>query len=89
MDGTVIDSGPASGYGQWIRIKHDDGAMSVYGHMQTLDVAVGERVHAGQKIAGMGSLGFSTGSHLHFEIHPTGDGAVDPVPWLAERGINV
>lgn len=87
MDGTVIDSGPASGFGQWIRIKHDDGSMSVYGHMQTLDVAVGERVHAGQKIAGMGSLGFSTGSHLHFEIHPTGEGAVDPIPWLAERGV--
>lgn len=89
MDGTVIDSGPASGFGQWIRIKHDDGSMSVYGHMQTLDVAVGERVHAGQKIAGMGSLGFSTGSHLHFEIHPTGEGAVDPIPWLAERGVNI
>ena len=89
MDGTVIDSGPASGFGQWIRIKHDDGSMSVYGHMQTLDVAVGERVHAGQKIAGMGSEGFSTGSHLHFEIHPTGDGAVDPIPWLAERGVTI
>ncbi|MDO5032681.1 M23 family metallopeptidase [Corynebacterium sp.] len=89
MDGTVIDSGPASGYGQWIRIKHDDGSMSVYGHMETLDVAVGERVTAGQKIAGMGNMGFSTGTHLHFEIHPSGQRAVDPVPWLAERGINV
>ena len=49
----------------------------------------GQRVVAGQRIGGMGSEGFSTGSHLHFEIHPTGDGAVDPVPWLAERGINV
>ena len=48
MDGTVIDSGPASGYGNWIRIKHDDGSMSVYGHMETLDVKVGERVQAGQ-----------------------------------------
>ena len=48
MDGTVIDSGPASGYGNWIRIKHDDGSMSVYGHMETLDVKVGERVKAGQ-----------------------------------------
>ena len=89
MDGTVIDSGPASGYGQWIRIKHDDGSMTVYGHMQTLDVAVGERVHAGQKIAGMGSMGFSTGSHLHFEIHPAGQGAVDPISWFAARGINI
>ena len=56
MDGTVIDSGPASGYGNWIRIKHDDGSMSVYGHMETLDVKVGERVKAGQKIAGMERL---------------------------------
>lgn len=89
MDGTVIDSGPASGYGQWIRIKHDDGAISVYGHMVTLDVGVGERVTAGQKIAGMGSLGFSTGSHLHFEILPDGSSAVDPVPWFADRGITI
>ncbi|MCP9186247.1 M23 family metallopeptidase [Acinetobacter baumannii] len=35
----------------------------------------------------MGSLGFSTGSHLHFEIHPAGQGAVDPISWFAERGI--
>ncbi|WP_293768577.1 M23 family metallopeptidase [uncultured Corynebacterium sp.] len=89
MDGTVIDSGPASGYGQWIRIKHEDGSVSVYGHMQTLDVSVGEHVVAGQKIAGMGSLGFSTGSHLHFEIHPDGTTPVDPAAWLAERGINL
>lgn len=89
MDGTVIDSGPASGFGNWIRIRHDDGAISVYGHMATLDVAVGQRVTAGQKIAGMGSLGFSTGSHLHFEIHPDGNAPVDPVPWLQERGITV
>ncbi|RNE48156.1 M23 family metallopeptidase [Corynebacterium alimapuense] len=89
MDGTVINSGPASGFGQWIRIKHDDGSMSVYGHMETLNVNVGERVSAGQTIAGMGSRGFSTGSHLHFEIHPTGDGAVDPVSWFANHGIYI
>ena len=85
----MIDSGPAQGYGNWIRLKHEDGSVSVYGHMQSLDVAVGERVTAGQKIAGMGSLGFSTGSHLHFEIHPDGDTPVDPAPWLAQRGIQL
>ena len=83
MDGTVIDSGPASGYGNWIRIKHDDGSM------ETLDVKVGERVKAGQKIAGMGNRGFSTGPHLHFEIHPDGNAAVDPVPWFNEHGISL
>lgn len=88
-DGLVIDSGPAQGFGQWIRIKHEDGTVTVYGHMETLDVRVGERVSAGQKIAGMGSQGFSTGSHLHFEVHPAGQDAIDPVPWLAARGIHL
>lgn len=89
MDGTVIDSGPASGYGNWIRIQHNDGSISVYGHMETLNVAVGELVKAGQVIAGMGNRGFSTGSHLHFEIHPNGQGAVDPAAWLSSRGISL
>ena len=87
--GTVIDSGPAQGYGNWIRIRHEDGSISVYGHMQSLYVAVGEVVQPGQLIAGMGSEGFSTGSHLHFEIWPDGATPSDPAPWLAARGINL
>ena len=87
-DGTVVDSGPAQGYGNWIRIMSDDGTMTVYGHMQTLDVREGERVYAGQKIAGMGSLGFSTGSHLHFEVLVNGGTEhVDPVVWFAQQGL--
>ena len=89
MDGIVLDSGPASGYGNWIRIQHEDGTISLYGHMDTLDVTVGQQVHAGQRIAGMGNQGFSTGTHLHFEVHPGGGGPVDPAAWLAERGIFV
>ncbi|MBA1837392.1 peptidoglycan DD-metalloendopeptidase family protein [Corynebacterium sp. zg912] len=87
--GTVIDSGPAQGYGNWIRIRHEDGSISVYGHMQSLYVAVGETVQPGQLIAGMGSEGFSTGSHLHFEIWPDGATPIDPAPWLAAHGINL
>lgn len=87
-DGTVIDSGPAQGYGNWIRIMSDDGTMTIYGHMQSLDVSKGERVYAGQKIAGMGSLGFSTGSHLHFEVLVGGGkDHVDPALWLAQQGL--
>lgn len=89
MAGTVIDAGPASGYGNWVRIQHDDGSVSVYGHMETIDVSVGQHVDAGQIIAGMGNRGFSTGTHLHFEIHPDGVTPVDPAAWLAERGIYV
>ena len=87
--GTVIDSGPAQGFGNWIRIRHEDGSISVYGHMQTLYVAVGEVVQPGQLIAGMGSEGFSTGSHLHFEIWPDGATPSDPASWLAARGIGL
>lgn len=89
-DGVVIDSGPAQGYGNWIRIKSDDGTMTVYGHMETLDVQEGERVYAGQKIAGMGSLGFSTGSHLHFEVLVNdGQEHVDPLAWLLQNGLDL
>ncbi|WP_308161263.1 M23 family metallopeptidase [Dietzia psychralcaliphila] len=89
-DGVVIDSGPAQGYGNWIRIMSDDGTMTVYGHMETLDVREGERVYAGQKIAGMGNMGFSTGSHLHFEVLLNGGTQhIDPVIWLAQQGIHL
>lgn len=87
MDGVVIDSGPASGFGNWIRIMHNDGSISVYGHMRVLHVTVGQYVQAGDHIADMGNEGWSTGSHLHFEIHPDGGQAIDPEPWLNARGI--
>ena len=87
--GTVIDSGPAQGYGNWIRIRHEDGAITVYGHMQSLYVSVGDVVQPGQIIAGMGSEGFSTGSHVHFEIWPDGVTPIDPASWLAARGITL
>lgn len=87
-DGIVIDAGPAAGYGNWIRIQHNNGAISVYGHMYDLYVSKGQKVKAGQKIAGMGSAGFSTGTHLHFEIWPDGKRKVDPIPWLARFGLH-
>lgn len=87
-DGVVVDSGPAQGFGNWIRIKADDGTITTYGHMATLDVSAGERVIAGQKIAGMGSLGFSTGSHLHFEVEVNGE-KIDPLLWFAQHGLEL
>lgn len=87
-DGVVVDAGPAQGYGNWVRIMSDDGTMTVYGHMESVDVRKGERVYAGQRIAGMGNLGFSTGTHLHFEVLVAGGTQhVDPVIWLAQNGL--
>ncbi|MDA3628918.1 M23 family metallopeptidase [Saccharopolyspora oryzae] len=86
--GTVIDAGPASGFGQWIRVKHKDGTITVYGHINTIDVSVGDEVGAGEQIATMGNRGQSTGPHLHFEVIEGGT-QINPVPWLNERGIEL
>ncbi|MBF6211829.1 M23 family metallopeptidase [Nocardia puris] len=85
--GTVIDAGPAQGFGLWVRIRHDDGAITVYGHMYDFFVSVGERVPAGMQIARMGNRGDSTGPHLHFEVIVGGQ-YVDPRAWLAQRGLS-
>lgn len=89
MDGEVIKTGPASGYGNWVVIEHDGGEQSIYGHMANWDVSVGQRVNAGDKIAEIGNEGRSTGPHLHFEILPDGQTPVDPVNWFAEQGVSV
>ncbi len=89
MDGTVVNAGPAQGYGNWVVIEHDNGEKSVYGHMATYFVGVGQRVSAGETIALMGNEGRSTGPHLHFEIWQDGVTPVNPVTWFAEQGISV
>ncbi|MEB3369409.1 M23 family metallopeptidase [Saccharopolyspora mangrovi] len=81
--GTVIDSGPASGYGLWIRIAHANDTVSTYGHIDSSQVEVGRKVQAGDLIATMGNRGQSTGPHLHFQIEIEGE-AVDPVPFYGE-----
>lgn len=85
-DGTVVYSGVANGYGNYIVIQHDDTTFSGYGHNKTNQVKVGDTVKTGQQIAIMGTTGESTGVHLHFEIMKnTTDfwsGYVDPAPLL-------
>lgn len=66
--GTVIDSGPASGYGLWVRIQHPGGVVTIYGHNNVNLVQKGQMVQAGQPIAEVGDRGESTGSHLHFQV---------------------
>jgi len=82
----VIDSGPASGFGQWIRVKADDGTITTYGHNDANLVSVGDHVAAGQMIGTVGNRGESTGPHLHFEVQSPDGTNQDPVPWLAVHG---
>ncbi|WP_336031530.1 M23 family metallopeptidase [Geodermatophilus sp. FMUSA9-8] len=90
--GVVRRAGSATGFGLAVYILGDDGAITVYGHINRYFVEAGERVVAGQQIAEVGNRGQSTGPHLHFEVHPNGamySGAVDPVPWLRARGVEI
>jgi len=73
------------GYGLLVEIRHEDGSMTRYGHNSRILVRVGQEVQQGETIAAMGSTGFSTGPHTHFEIHPTGKGAVNPIAFLPSQ----
>jgi murein DD-endopeptidase MepM/ murein hydrolase activator NlpD len=91
MDGVVIRAGAASGFGLAVYILHDNGDVTVYGHMDKILVSAGQVVQAGQTIALLGARGQATGPHLHFEVHQGGmDGKrIDPLPWLRARGVAV
>ncbi|WP_425214003.1 LysM peptidoglycan-binding domain-containing protein [Tumidithrix helvetica] len=71
------------GYGNMIDIRHPDGTITRYGHLSAIYVTEGQSVSQTQVIAAMGSTGFSTGPHLHFEIRPNGGSAIDPMAFLA------
>ncbi|CAN5420749.1 M23 family metallopeptidase [soil metagenome] len=88
-DGVVTDVGPTAGYGAWVKVRGADGTVTLYGHVNSWLVSLGQRVMAGDQIATIGNRGNSTGPHLHLEVLLNGTDRVDPVPWLAKRGINV
>lgn len=87
--GTVVFAGEQSGYGKKLEIRYWDGTMAWYGHLDRIDVGVGQEVTPGQVVGAVGNTGHSTGPHLHLEIHPDGGGPVDPAPWLAEQGLRI
>jgi murein DD-endopeptidase MepM/ murein hydrolase activator NlpD len=89
-NGVVAFAGQQSGYGNFIEIKESDGTYTAYGHLASIGVSVGQRVHAGQQIGQEGSTGESTGPHLHFEVRLGLNGPTeDPLAWLNAHGIQL
>lgn len=84
--GFVVKAGwSRGGYGNLVDIQHADGSFTRYAHNKRILVQMGQEVKQGQQIAEMGNTGFSTGPHSHFEIHPHGKGAVNPIAFLPGR----
>jgi len=84
--GVVVSAGwNSGGYGNLVEIQHPDGSVTVYAHNNRILVRRGQEVAQGEQISEMGSTGRSTGPHCHFEVHPPGRGAVNPIAFLPKR----
>lgn len=82
--GRVIFAGYGGGYGNLVKIQHDDGSVAYYAHLNGFTVRRGERIRRGTPIGRVGATGNSTGPHLHFGVKQYGR-FVDPRPWLSGR----
>ena len=94
--GTVVKAGPNGGgdgpaYGNAIVVKHANGKYSQYAHLSKINVHIGQKVGAGQKIALSGNTGNSSGPHLHFEIRTTPNygSALNPAAYLRSVGVSI
>ena len=71
-DGVVEFAGWQNGYGNVVQVQHGNERSTVYAHLSRIDVRKGQRVEQGQRIGAVGSTGWSTGPHLHFEFRVGG-----------------
>ena len=88
FDGTVEKTTyQANGYGNYIMLRHTFG-FSLYAHLDRSCAKVGESVKAGDTVGIMGSTGFSTGTHLHFELRDLAGNVIDPTEFFQPAPVN-
>lgn len=86
--GWITSAEWSDAYGNKLVITHDDGTQSWYAHLSGFQ-RTGGHVAAGQLVAYVGCTGNCYGNHLHFEVHPGGGDAVDPVAWLRRHRVAI
>jgi murein DD-endopeptidase MepM/ murein hydrolase activator NlpD len=79
--GTVVHAGTRGKYGRMVLLDHGDGLQTLYAHVGKLMVRIGDRIERSDPIAEVGRSGNATGTHLHFEVHHSGQ-PVDPMRYL-------
>ena len=84
-DGVVEFAGVQSGYGNVVYVKHRNQHVTVYAHLSRIDVQKGQAIEQGQKIGAVGSTGWATGPHLHFEFRINGE-QHDPMTLVSQNG---
>lgn len=86
-DGIVIEARYDGDYGNRVEVRHGNGFTTVYAHLQSFKVKVGDRVKRGQVIGLVGSTGRSTGAHLHYELCLNGK-AINPAPFMQTAALS-
>ncbi len=84
--GTVISAGNLGGYGNCVIVDHGNGVQTVYAHLSSVDVSVGQTVSQGEQLGGAGSTGVSTGNHLHYEVRTNGT-TTDPTQYYSDYSV--
>jgi murein DD-endopeptidase MepM/ murein hydrolase activator NlpD len=87
-DGVVVLAQMYGGFGNCIMIDHGGGVLTIYGHASRLKAQVGDHVKAGDVVSYVGSTGFSTGNHLHYEIHLNGT-PINPLDFMLAHGVDI
>lgn len=84
-DGTIIEvEEMLVGYGHFVRIAHSGVISSLYAHLDKVYVKPGQKVNRGERLGNVGMTGWTTGPHLHFEIH-SGEKAVNPMSYISKN----
>jgi murein DD-endopeptidase MepM/ murein hydrolase activator NlpD len=86
--GTVVMARWDGGFGYCIQLDNGNGVITIYGHSSRLLVTEGQHIEAGQLLGLVGSTGYSTGNHLHYEVH-VNDIPTNPFNFMLARGVDI